>query len=105
MLGLEFHELSPTLLTNFKGFGSSGANWWLVPGHEDLLRTIPALYVQSNLLHEYSIYTQVTRSNPRVLRVQPPLDRQRGPGGAIPRGAPVDLAPSGRSSATSPRRS
>ena len=73
MLGLEFHELSPTLLTNFKGFGSSGANWWLVPGHEDLLRTIPALYVQSNLLHEHSIYTEVARSNPRVLRVQPPL--------------------------------
>src|SRR5271165_3905214 len=73
MLGLEFHELSPTLLTNFKGFGSSGANWWLVPGHEDLVRTIPALYFQSNLLHEHAIYTQVARSNPRVLRVQPPL--------------------------------
>jgi len=73
MLGLEFHELSPTLLTNFKGFGSAAASWWLVPGHEGLLRTIPALYVQSNLLHEHAIYTQVTRSNPRVLRVQPPL--------------------------------
>jgi acetylornithine/succinyldiaminopimelate/putrescine aminotransferase len=73
MLGLEFHELSPALLTNFKGFNSSGANWWLVPGHEDLLRTIPALYVQSNLLHEHAIHTQVARSNPRVLRVQPPL--------------------------------
>ena len=73
MLGLEFHELSPALLANFKGFDSSGASWWLVPGHEDLLRTIPALYVQSNLLHEHAIYTQVARSNPRVLRVQPPL--------------------------------
>jgi acetylornithine/succinyldiaminopimelate/putrescine aminotransferase len=73
MLGLEFHELSPAMLTNFKGFDSSGANWWLVPGHEDLLRTIPAVYVQSNLLHEHAIYTQVARSNPRVLRVQPPL--------------------------------
>jgi len=73
MLGVEFHELSPGLLTNFKGFDSSGASWWLVPGYEDLLRTIPALYVQSNLLHEHAIYTQVARSNPRVLRVQPPL--------------------------------
>ena len=73
MLGLEFHALSPALLTNFKGFDSSGASWWLVPGHEDLLRTIPAVYVQSNLLHEHAIYTQVARSNPRVLRVQPPL--------------------------------
>ena len=73
MLGLEFHELSPTLLTNFKGFDSSGSSWWLVPGHLDLLRTIPALYVQSNLLQEHAIYTQAARSNPRVLRVQPPL--------------------------------
>ena len=105
MLGLEFHELSPTLLTNFKGFDSSGANWWLVPGHEDLLRTIPALYVQSNLLHEHAIYTQVARSNPRVLRVQPPLIVERGPGGAIPRGAPVDLRRVDVPSATAPRRS
>jgi putrescine aminotransferase len=73
MLGLEFHDLSPALLTNFKGFDASGGNWWLVPGHERLLRTIPALYVQSNLLHEHAIYTQVARSNPQVLRIQPPL--------------------------------
>lgn len=73
MLGLEFRELAPALLTNFKGFQASEASWWLVPGHEDLLRTIPALYVQANLLREHAIYTQVARSNPRVLRVQPPL--------------------------------
>jgi putrescine aminotransferase len=73
MLGVEFHELSPALLTNFKGFGPSGASWWLVPGHDDLLRTIPAFYVQSNLLRQHAIYTQVARSNPQVLRVQPPL--------------------------------
>jgi len=73
MLGLEFHELSPTLLANFKGFDPSGANGWLVPGYEDLVRTIPALYFQSNPLHEQAIYTQVGRSNPQVLRVQPPL--------------------------------
>jgi acetylornithine/succinyldiaminopimelate/putrescine aminotransferase len=73
MLGLEFRELSPALLTNFKGFNPSGASWWLVPGHEDLLRAIPALYVQSNLINEHAIYTQVARSNPQVLRIQPPL--------------------------------
>jgi acetylornithine/succinyldiaminopimelate/putrescine aminotransferase len=73
MLGLEFHGLSPMMLTNFKGFNPLGANWWLVPGHDDLLRTIPALYVQSNLLNAHAIYTQVARSNPLVLRVQPPL--------------------------------
>jgi acetylornithine/succinyldiaminopimelate/putrescine aminotransferase/predicted amino acid dehydrogenase len=73
MLGLEFHELSPALLANFKEFDQAGVNGWLVPGYEDLMRTIPALYVQSNLLHEHAIFTQVARSNPQVLRVQPPL--------------------------------
>jgi acetylornithine/succinyldiaminopimelate/putrescine aminotransferase len=29
--------------------------------------------VQSNLLNAHAIYTQVARSNPLVLRVQPPL--------------------------------
>jgi acetylornithine/succinyldiaminopimelate/putrescine aminotransferase/predicted amino acid dehydrogenase len=73
MLGVEFHELPSVMLTNFKGFGPLGSSWWLVPGHDDLLRTIPALYVQSNLLREHAIYTQAARSNPQVLRVQPPL--------------------------------
>jgi hypothetical protein len=61
------------MLTHFKGSGASGTNWWLVPGHEDLLRSFPALYAQTILLHEYGIYTQVARSDPRVMRVQPPL--------------------------------
>jgi acetylornithine/succinyldiaminopimelate/putrescine aminotransferase len=73
MLGLEFHGLSTTLLTNFKGFDQPGTNGWLVPGYEDLVRTIPVLYVQTNLLHEHAIFTQVARSNPQVLRLQPPL--------------------------------
>ncbi|MEA2630884.1 MAG: hypothetical protein QOE66_1103 [Chloroflexota bacterium] len=73
MLGLEFHALSPVMLTHFKGSGASGTNWWLVPGHEDLLRSFPALYAQTILLHEFGVYTQVARSDPRVMRVQPPL--------------------------------
>jgi acetylornithine/succinyldiaminopimelate/putrescine aminotransferase/predicted amino acid dehydrogenase len=73
MLGVEFHPLSPTMLSHFKGFDESGVNWWLVHGHDDLLRTIPAIYVQTILLHEYGIYTQPARSNPQVLRIQPPL--------------------------------
>ena len=37
------------------------------------MRTIPALYTQSNLLNEHAIYTQAARSNSHVPRVQPPL--------------------------------
>ena len=73
MLGVEFHPLSPTMLTHFKGSDESGISWWLVQGHDDILGTLPAIYVQTILLQEYGIYTQVARSNPRVLRIQPPL--------------------------------
>jgi hypothetical protein len=40
---------------------------------EGLIHSIPGLYVMQTLLQEYGIYTQVARSNPRVLRIQPPL--------------------------------
>ena len=86
MLGLEFRELSPALLTNFKGFNPSGASWWFVPGHDDLLRTIPALYVQSNLLNEHAIFTQVARVEPPCLEGPATADRELSPGRAIPCG-------------------
>jgi hypothetical protein len=31
------------------------------------------MYAMQNLLNEFGIYTQVARSNPLVLRIQPPL--------------------------------
>jgi hypothetical protein len=56
-----------------KGFNGSGGSWWRVPGHDDLLRPIPAFYVRMNMLDEHGINRQVARSNPQVLRIQPPL--------------------------------
>ena len=35
------------------------------------------MYAMQTLLNDYGIYTQVTRSNPRVLRIQPPLTIRR----------------------------
>jgi acetylornithine/succinyldiaminopimelate/putrescine aminotransferase len=40
---------------------------------ESLQRALAATYVMTLLLREHGIYTQVARSNPRVLRVEPPL--------------------------------
>jgi 3-acetyloctanal aminotransferase len=73
MLGVEFHPLSDAMLRHFKGSDQSGLSWWLVPDHDDLLRTIPAIYVQTILLQGHGIYSQTARSNPKVLRIQPPL--------------------------------
>ncbi len=73
MLGVEFQPLPEILLTHFKKNDGGGASWMLVPDHDDLLRNIPSLYVQTILLHVHGIHTQTARSNPRVLRLQPPL--------------------------------
>jgi putrescine aminotransferase len=46
---------------------------YLVPQFDELMGALPAIFVMRTLLEEYGVYTQVTRSNPNVLRVQPPL--------------------------------
>jgi acetylornithine/succinyldiaminopimelate/putrescine aminotransferase len=73
MLGLEFHPMPPTMVAHFKGMDPSGATSILVPNLDDLIHAIPGTYVMQILLQAHGIYTQVTRSNPRVLRIQPPL--------------------------------
>ena len=45
----------------------------MVPDLETMLEGVTALYAMITLLQEHHIYTQTTRSNPRVVRVEPPL--------------------------------
>ncbi len=73
MLGLEFQPMPDTMVAHFKGMDASGATPFLLPNMDDLVHAIPGLYVMQILLQAHGIYTQVTRSNPRVLRIQPPL--------------------------------
>jgi putrescine aminotransferase len=73
MLGLEFHPMPPTMVAHFKGMDPTGSSRFLVPNLEELIHAIPGTYAMQILLNAHGIYTQVTRSNPRVLRVQPPL--------------------------------
>src|SRR5258708_40113960 len=44
-----------------------------VPDLDGLTHSNPGLYGMQTLLQGHGIYTQVTRSTPRVLRIQPPL--------------------------------
>jgi hypothetical protein len=53
------------------GSGELGSH--LVPNLEAMLDGHIALYVMLALLEEHRIYTQTARSNPRVLRIEPPL--------------------------------
>jgi putrescine aminotransferase len=73
MLGLEFNPLPRTLVKHFKGMDTSGLAAFQVADLEGLIHSIPGLYVMQTLLEKHGIYTQVARSNPRVLRIQPPL--------------------------------
>jgi putrescine aminotransferase len=73
MLGLEFHPMPDTMAAHFKGMDASGMLPFLVPNLDELIHSIPSMYAMQILLQVHGIYTQVTRSNPRVLRIQPPL--------------------------------
>jgi acetylornithine/succinyldiaminopimelate/putrescine aminotransferase/predicted amino acid dehydrogenase len=73
LLGLEFAPLPATVAAHWKEVDPSGATQYLVPNMAELLDSFSAVYVLYNLLQVHGIYCQATRSNPRVLRIQPPL--------------------------------
>ncbi len=73
MLGLEFEPMPDTMVAHFKGMDPSGSTALLVPNLDELIHSIPGIYAMQIMLQAHGIYTQVARSNPRVLRVQPPL--------------------------------
>ncbi|MDY0165520.1 MAG: aminotransferase class III-fold pyridoxal phosphate-dependent enzyme [Thermoguttaceae bacterium] len=73
LIGLEFEPMPPNIVRHWKQVDSAGQSSFLVPGLDGKLANIPSLYAMHTLLEEHGIYTQTTRSNPRVLRIQPPL--------------------------------
>jgi 3-acetyloctanal aminotransferase len=73
LLGLEFKPLPESIAAAWKAVDESGMTPYLIPKLDELIVNIPAVYAMQVLLEEYGIYTQVARSNPRVLRIQPPL--------------------------------
>ncbi|MES1213097.1 MAG: aminotransferase class III-fold pyridoxal phosphate-dependent enzyme, partial [Singulisphaera sp.] len=73
LLGLEFQPLSAEIAAAWKAVDESGLLPYLVPKLDELINNIPALYAMQVLLDAHGIYTQVARSNPLVLRIQPPL--------------------------------
>jgi acetylornithine/succinyldiaminopimelate/putrescine aminotransferase/predicted amino acid dehydrogenase len=73
MQGLEFNPVPRRVVKHFQGADASGLAAFQVADPDGLIDSIPGLYVMQTLLREHGIYTQVARSNPRVLRIQPPL--------------------------------
>lgn len=73
MIGLEIAPLPAILRSHWKSVVSGGTSEFLVPDLNRYLESVTALYVVGTLMDEYGIYTQVTRSDPSVVRIQPPL--------------------------------
>jgi putrescine aminotransferase len=73
LLGVEFNPPPESIVGRLQGLLANGAGTYLVPGIEGLQQALSATFVVGLLLREHGIYTQVARSNPRLLRVEPPL--------------------------------
>jgi putrescine aminotransferase len=73
LLGVEFNPIPASMVSHFKQSDPAGLMPYLVPDFDEAFVNLGATYVMQTLLANHNIYTQVTRSNPRVLRIQPPL--------------------------------
>lgn len=73
LLGVEFDPVPSSMVRHFRQSDPSGLLPYLVPDLDDAFMNLGATYVMQTLLANHRIYTQVARSNPRVLRIQPPL--------------------------------
>lgn len=73
LLGVEFNPVPASMIEHFKHYDPSGLMPYLVADVDEAFANLGATYVMQTLLADHHIYTQVCRSNPRVLRIQPPL--------------------------------
>jgi 3-acetyloctanal aminotransferase len=73
LIGVEFNPPSQSIIGRLQGLLAGGASAYLVPGIEGIQKALTATYIVALLLQEHGIYAQVARSNPCLLRVEPPL--------------------------------
>ncbi len=71
LIGLEFAPLPEMIARHWAQ--QAGLLPDLLPNLEAKLAGLPAFYVMQSLLRKHAIVTQVCRSNPAVLRIEPPL--------------------------------
>jgi putrescine aminotransferase len=71
LLGVEFRPLPEAVAAHW--IQGTGPSVNLIPRAGELIASMPSVYVMQAMLGKHGVYTQVSRSNPLVLRVQPPL--------------------------------
>ncbi|NQV22959.1 MAG: aminotransferase class III-fold pyridoxal phosphate-dependent enzyme, partial [Rhodopirellula sp.] len=73
LFGLEFHPLPVRTLQHWHGLSPDSSSQYVTENMDQKLATMPALYMQRVLLNQHRLYTQTARSQPLVLRIEPPL--------------------------------
>ena len=73
MVGVELTPLTESVVTHLKRTDSSGMLQYLMSDIDGMIGNFPTVFQMQMLLEHYHIYTQIARSNPLVLRIQPPL--------------------------------
>ncbi len=73
LAGIEFNPMPANIVRHFAAHDATGVSHFMAPHALDHIRNLSPIYVMQTLLDEFGIYTQIARSKPSVLRVQPPL--------------------------------
>jgi putrescine aminotransferase len=73
LIGLEFSPLPGNLAAHWRASDPTGTAAYLIPQYERFVDSFHVLHAMQTLLNGHAIYTQTCRSNPHVLRIQPPL--------------------------------
>ena len=72
LLGVEFQPLPASIRNHW--LECSGMLAMAIPHLRERIDALPAFYVMQSLLRHHGIYTQLCRSQPHVLRIEPPLN-------------------------------
>jgi acetylornithine/succinyldiaminopimelate/putrescine aminotransferase/predicted amino acid dehydrogenase len=73
LLGIEFNTTPPGIKAHWHATDPTGMTRFVAPEVHQLVDAFHVLHAMQTLLNAYGIYTQFARSNPLVLRVEPPL--------------------------------
>jgi len=73
LIGLEFSPALPSIAAHYRASDATGLLKYIMRDFDGMIDTVCTLYAMQSLLNVYGIYSQVARSNPFVLRIQPPL--------------------------------
>ncbi|MBI1349099.1 aminotransferase class III-fold pyridoxal phosphate-dependent enzyme [bacterium] len=71
LLGLEFAPLPDVIIDHW--IAEAGIQPLVIPDYLQRVKDLPAFYVMQSLLRKHHIVTQICRSQPNVLRIEPPL--------------------------------